>query len=373
MNLNDLIQTKPFRVYNPEQPNHPTKIFGGLSSGIRNWDDIKYPIFLEYQKKLFGEFWVPEEVLMGKDMEQYKQLLTKSEQLVYQYQSGVLNWLDSMASDVVTMLFLATSDPSLRSVLSLIASFETMHNVSYEHMTASVLTASEKEKAFKEIREFPELVQRNNFIIEKMNNMTNAISDYLITRHKTGQEKMGDEILQAMFEGLVAYQVLEGLYFSGGFVYFHSLARDNKMLESNNIISMIRADENQHSEIFGTIIQVLMNENPQLNTQENLDYAVDFVREAVQLEKNWSAWLYKDIDTMSIAEYHNYVEYLANLICRNAGMEEPFPDNEEIKAKWIVTYGSKKKEGEIAAKADFLQGNSINYKHEDGGDFDLDF
>lgn len=371
--LKDLIQTTPFRVYNPEEPNHPTKIFGGKASGIRNWDDIKYPIFLEYQKKLFGEYWIPEEVLMGKDMEQYKQLLNKHEQKVYQYNSGMLNWLDSMASDVVTMLFLSTSDPSLRSVLSLIASFETMHNVSYEHMTATVLTAAEKEKAFKEVREIPILQKRNDFIINKLDKLVNVLSDYLVTRKETGQEEMSDETLQTIFEGIVAYQILEGLYFSGGFVYFHSLARDNKMLESNNIISLIRADENQHSEIFGTVIQILMNEYPQLNTQENLDYAMNYIQEAVQLEKEWSTWLYENIDTMSIAEYHDYVEYLANLISRNAGMIEPFPENKENKAKWIVTYGSKKKEGDISSKADFLQGNSINYAHEDGGDFDLDF
>jgi ribonucleoside-diphosphate reductase beta chain len=183
---------------------------------------------------------------------------------------------------------------------------------------------------------------------------------------------MSDETLQTIFEGLLAYQVLEGLYFSGGFVFFHSLARDNKMIESNNIINMIKADENQHSEIFGTIIQIFMDDFPQLNTQKNLDYAMNFMRKAVELEKEWSAWIYRDIDTLPVSEYHEYVEYLANLICRNAGMTEPYPENGEIKAKWIVTYGSKKKNNsEIAAKADFLQGNAINYKHEDGGDFDL--
>ncbi|MNG21870.1 ribonucleotide-diphosphate reductase subunit beta [compost metagenome] len=99
---------------------------------------------------------------------------------------------------------------------------------------------------------------------------------------------------------------------------------------------------------------------------------MNFIREAVKLEKDWTAWLYKDIDTLSIVEYHDYVEYLSNLICRNAGMSEPFPENDELKAKWIVTYGSKKNNNNgISPKADFLQGNAIDYKHEDGGNFDL--
>lgn len=366
------IQTRPFRMYNPDEPNHPTKIFGGKASNIRNWDDIKYPIFHEYQERLFGEFWIPQEVSMVKDRDQYKNL-TKDEQRVYKYNSGMLNWLDSMASDVVTMLFMSTTDPSLRSLLTLIASFETMHNVSYEFMTASVLNNAEKEQAFQEVREIKELQVRNDHIITKLDNMTVTLSNYLVRcALEDKQSEMTEDELQVIFEGIVAYQILEGLYFSGGFVYFHSLARDNKMIESNNIINLIKADENQHSEIFGTLIQILMQENPHLNTQENLDNTMEYIKKAVDLEKEFTALLYEDIDILPVSEYHDYAEYLSNLICRNAGLPEPYPNNAELKSSWIVTYGSKKSNGvEIAPKADFLQGNAINYRHEDGGDFDL--
>ncbi|AOZ62043.1 ribonucleoside-diphosphate reductase beta subunit [Bacillus phage QCM8] len=372
--FNNSYEARPFRIYDAEQPNLPTKLFGGKASGIRSWDEenVKYPVALSWQKALFGEYWVPEELQMGKDIEQY-QTLTESEKLVYQYTTGALNWLDSMASDVVTYLFMTTSDPSFRTLLTIIASFETTHNVSYEHMTSTVLGAAEKDRAFQEVRKLPLLQKRNDFIIGKLDKMITGLTGYLIEKRMTGKEEMSDELLQTLYEGLLAYQILEGLYFSGGFVYFHSLARDNKMIESNNMINLIKADENQHSEIFGLIIQILMAENPQLNTKANMQYSLDFVREAVELEKEWTAWLYKDIDTLSIKEYHDYVEYLANLICRNAGLQEPFPGNGEIKSKWIVNYGSKKQtEGAIAPKADFLQGNAINYKHSDGkDDFDL--
>ena len=371
--LKGTIQTRPFRTYNPDDPNHPTKIFGGKSSGIRNWDDLKYPIFHKYQEDLFSEYWVPKEVSMGKDREQYENVLSDNEKKVYQYNAGMLNWLDSMASDVVTLLFLSTSDPSLRSLLTLIASFETMHNVSYEYMTASVLNNAEKQLSFQEVREIPELNRRNDHIIEKLDHMTVTLSTYLVKCSVSDKQiEMTEEELQSVFEGLIAYQILEGLYFSGGFVYFHSLARDNKMIESNNIINLIKADENQHSEIFGVLIQILMQENPHLNTQKNLDFAMEYIKTAIDLEKEYSSLLYKDIDVLPTSEYHNYIEYLANLICRNAGLIEPYPNNTELKSSWIVTYGSKKSSGEgIAPKVDFLQNTAIDYKHEDGGDFDL--
>lgn len=364
--------TKPFRVYNPEAPNNPTMIFGGVASGIRSWGDLKYPIFYDYKKKLFREYWIPEEVPMGGDRSDFREKMNEAEQKVYLYSTGTLNWLDSIASDIVTMLFMCSTDPSLRSVLSLIASFETMHNESYEYIASSVLTEVEKQQAFNNVRKEPLLVARNTHIIDKLQKMVDALSDYLVERNQTGNDKMSDKTLQTIFEGILAYQVLEGQYFAGGFIYFHSLARDNKMLASNGIINLIKADENFHSEVFGTVLQVFMAENPQLNTKENLDYAINFIKEGVRLEKEWSEYLYEDTDTLSVDEYHNYTEYLANLICRNGGMEEPFPENSELKAKWVLTYGSKEKgEGAIAATADFLQATNINYNGNAMSNFDL--
>lgn len=365
-------KTKPFRVYNSDAPNKPTMIFGGVASGIRSWGDLKHSIFYDYKKKLFREYWIPEEVPMGSDNSDFREKMNEAERKVYLYSTGTLNWLDSIASDIVALLFMCTSDSALRSVLALIAGFETMHNESYEYIAASVLTQVEKEHAFNSVRKEPLLMARNNHIIEKLQVLVDALSDYLVERNRTNKEEMSDETLQALFEGIIAYQVLEGQYFAGGFVYFHSLARDNKMLASNGIINLIKADENYHSEIFGTVLQILMAENPQLNTQENLDYAVNFIKEGVELEKAWSDHLYEDIDTLSVEEYHNYTEYLANLICRNGGMEEPFPENSELKAKWVLTYGSKEKgEGAVAATADFLQSTNINYNGNAMANFDL--
>ncbi|AZF89240.1 ribonucleoside-diphosphate reductase subunit beta [Bacillus phage vB_BthM-Goe5] len=373
--FNKTTQEKPFRLYNEMHPNRATRLFGGRASGIRNWDDQLVDIWLDFQKALFAEYWIPEEIRMGKDIEQYALEMSHEERITYERVSGALNWLDSMASDIVTLLFMTTSDPALRSVLTLIASFETTHNVSYEHMTSSVIGFEEKQKHFAKVRELPLLAKRNKHILVDLENMTDVLVKYLKRKIELGVSdlEMTQEEIQTIFKGLVAYQILEGLYFSGGFVYFHSLARDNKMIESNSMINLIKADENQHSEIFGMIIKVLVTENPFLNTKENMDWVMGYIRESVQLEKEWTAWLYEDIDTLSVPEYHEYVEYLANLICRNAGFQEPYPDNHELKAKWIVTYGSKSSgNNAIGVKADFLQTNVINYQHTDGNDdFDL--
>jgi ribonucleoside-diphosphate reductase beta chain len=364
------MKVAPFRVFDGEKNNVATKVFGGSASGIRDWDNIKYPIMLTYQQHLFNEYWTPEEVKLGKDIEQYKSVLTEKERYVYNILTGMLNQLDSHAQDFNFYLISICTDPSVRSVLELIMSFEGMHNRSYQYLTASMLNFNEKKETFESIKKMPVLTKKNEVVLDKIQAFADKVFEYY-----TLKKDIDRDFLQVLFEALLAYQVLEGIYFSAGFVYFHSLAKDQKMIGSNNMINLIKADETQHSSIFGTLVRILMDENPDLNTEENLNYAIEYIRQCVELEKEWGRFIFKDIETLNINEYCNYVEYLANNLCRNAGFDEPYPDNKELKSKWILTYGSKKRDktrtDQIVTRTDFLQGNAINYEHESGEGFDL--
>jgi ribonucleoside-diphosphate reductase beta chain len=362
---------KQFKIFEADKSNLPTKIIGGEASGIRDWDNIKYPTMLDYRESLWNEYWNLDEVKLGKDITQYRETLLDVEKYIYNVETGMLNELDSSATDFLFYLNMIITDPSVRSVLALINSYETLHNGGYQYLTSSMLNGQEKFEAFESIKHLDVLVERNAFIYKKINNAINSIRKYILT-----DSDVTDEFLQDIFEGILAYQCLEGLHFSSGFVYFHSLARDQKMIGSNDMVNMIKADETQHSEFFGLVIRILMGENPQLNTSENMEYAKNFIKTAVENEKKWANFIFKDIDLFSMNEYEDYIEYLANVVCRNAGIEEPYPENLEIKSRWIVTYGSKKKNNKngvaITTRQDFLNGNNTKYGHSNGGDdFDM--
>jgi ribonucleoside-diphosphate reductase beta chain len=360
---------KPFKIYQSEKSNLPTRIIGGDASGVRDWDNLKYPTMIDVRSKLWEEMWNEHEIKLGKDMEQYKSL-SKREKHVFNTLTGMLNELDSSATDFLSYLFMITTDPSVRSIIALVLGYETLHNASYQYLTSSMLNGQQKHQAFEEVKNIETLKERNVYVYEKINNAINSIRKYIVNN-----EVESEEFIQTIFEGVLAYQCLEGLHFTGGFVYFHALARSQRMIGSNNMVMLIRADEQQHSEFFGTFIRMLMAENPFLNNEKNMKYATNFISEAVENEKKWARFIFADIDLFSINEYEDYVEYLANLIARNAGIQEPFPNNTEIKSRWIVTYGSKKRDGkdekQIVTRSSFLEGNVINYTHEDGEDFDL--
>jgi ribonucleoside-diphosphate reductase beta chain len=366
----ELHLVKPFKVFDASKSNLPTRVFGGEASGVRDWDNIKYPTMLEIKKSLWGEYWSEDEIKLGKDIEQYREKLNDRERYVFNILTGMLNELDSSASDFLFYLYSVITDPSIRSVVSLIDKFEILHNPSYQYLTSTMLNGEEKHQAFEEVKTIEPLLHRNEHLYDKIDKFINVIREHLIT-----DSDVDDVFIQSAFEAILAYQCLEGLHFSAAFVYFHSLARSQRMQGSNQLVNLIKADEQQHSEFFGTFIRIIMGENPSINTEANMNYAVDFIKECVVREKVWARHIFKGIDLFTIKEYEDYIEYLANIIARNAGIREPFPNNTELKSRWIVTYGSKKKNAndadQIVTRQDFLQGNAINYAHEGGEDFDL--
>lgn len=357
---------KPFRVFNGKVENKSTRAFGGVASGICDWDDLKYPALLQINKEMFSEYWIEDEIRLGEDIKDYRQKLTDDERYAFNIVTGYLTQLDSIANRFNFLLGYLTTDPSIAGCIQLIASFEGLHNRSYQYLTSTMLNDTEKKQAFNAPKEIPKLMKRNQIIISKIQNFVDYVEDVMAGKSKEEESKF----FQLLYEALLAYIILEGLFFSGGFVYFHSLARDNKMIGSNNMINLIKKDETQHNVFYGLVMQILMLENPILNIQENYDYAVKFIKECVDAEKDWANEIFSNIETMSIKEYTDYIEYLANVICRNAGLNDIYTDNKEVKSKWILNYGEKNGEHR-ATKADFFQTNVINYSHEGGEGFDL--
>lgn len=86
-------------------------------------------------------------------------------------------------------------------------------------------------------------MKRNDIIINKIQAFVDYVEDIMCGKAIEEESKL----YKLLYEALLAYIILEGLFFSGGFVYFHSLARDNKMIGSNNMINLIKKDETQHN------------------------------------------------------------------------------------------------------------------------------
>lgn len=339
-----------FRVFNGEVRNKATKVFGGEASGICDWDDIKYPHMLTLYKEMFGNYWIEDEIRLTNDLKQYRESLSEREKYVYNVLTGMLTSLDSVANRFNFVMGYHCTDPSVAAVFQMVGTYEGLHNRSYQYLSSTMLNSEEKKQAFNAPKEIKLLRNRNQELFDRFQNFVDDPKD-----------------LNKMRKAILANLVLEGIYFVAAFVYFNSLARSNRMIGSNNMVNLIKTDENFHSVFYGDILKIIMLENPEMNTKENHNEAISFIKDCVEKEKEWAEFIFEGIDTLSISEYKDYVEYLANVICRNSGIEEVYPDNKELKSQWIIKFGTKGGN----TKADFFQTNVISYGHESGDGFDL--
>ena len=149
------------KTLEPVFQNRATAIFGGESSGILNWNDIKFPHWYKMYKRLLGNFWISDEVNMSSDVKQFP-LLSEKEQDTYLKIISLLATLDSSQTRTILLTSLYSTDPSVQSILAVIAQQEAVHNESYSYILSSVVSLDKQNQAFDIGRKDPILLKETN-------------------------------------------------------------------------------------------------------------------------------------------------------------------------------------------------------------------
>src|SRR5699024_3655575 len=208
------------KTLEPRNPNKSTGVFGGKSSGILNWNDIAYPHWYKMYKRLIGNYWQADEVNMSTDVKQFAQL-TEDEKDAYLKIIGLLSTLDAPQTRTALLFSLYATDPSVQSIMAVIAQQEAVHNESYSYVLYSVVSLADQNEAFELGRKDPILLKRNEGIIHYYNKFIEAPT-------------IGN-ILRTMVYTIL----LEGMFFYSGFAFFYNLARHNKMVGTSTMVSYI--------------------------------------------------------------------------------------------------------------------------------------
>src|SRR5690625_3276244 len=144
------------KTLEPLYPNKSTGIFNGESSGILNWNDIAYPHWYKMYKRLLANFWQADEVNMASDVKQFT-TLTPSEQVAYLKIIGLISTLDAPQTRTSLLLTLYATDPSAKSIMSVIAQQEAVHYQSNSYVFSSVVSLDEQNESFELGRKDPVL------------------------------------------------------------------------------------------------------------------------------------------------------------------------------------------------------------------------
>ena len=286
-------------------------MFFGEEPNTQRFDQQKYPIFEKLNQQQLGFFWRPEEVSLQKDRNDYSSL-SKEQKHIFTSNLKYQTLLDSVQGRGPCLAFLPfCSLPELESMLVAWDFSETIHSRSYTYIMKNVY--SNPTEILDTIVKTPEIMKRAETVTE-------AYDKFIEYSHKYHLMGEGErkELKKLLYLTLVNVNILEGIRFYVSFACSFAFGELKLMEGSAKIISLIARDENLHLAVSQNIINNYRkheNDKEMLQIIKETEQEVyDMYDTAVQQEKEWAQFLFKDGSMIGLNDklLNQYVEYMAN-------------------------------------------------------------
>lgn len=316
------------------------KMVGGNPTNLNDFNNLRYSWTSDWYRQAMNNFWIPEEINMNSDVQNYR-VLPEAERVAYDKILSFLIFLDSIQTANLPYLGQFVTANEVNLCLNIQTYQEAIHSQSYSYMLDTICSPNERTDILYQWRDDEHLLRRNSFI-------GNLYQEFQ-TKHD----------IQTFTKVLMANYILEGVYFYSGFMFFYNLARNGKMPGSVQEIRYINRDENTHLWLFRSILQELRKEQPELFSDELVELYRGMIREGVEQEIAWGHYVIgDDIQGLNKQMVTDYIQYLGNLRCQNLGFAPLFAENQKEPASmsWISQYSDAN-----LIKTDFFEAKSTAY------------
>lgn len=252
--------------------------------------------------------------------------------------------LDTIATVADGFMADYIQNPAIRSLLFYIASQETIHNESYTYICTSFMTKSEADSVFTRPKEDPRVIAATQPILD-------AFDEF--------RENPTPETLAY---SLAAMSALEGIRFTNGFTPFYYLNRNRLMQGTGSIINLIHRDETQHSYTQIAIMRDLLTQYAdEIDTKALEKRIYDLYKHVVKGEQELVSSMYGAFDDIDVVEIHMYVEWRANMLLANMGLDKIF-ETKRNPMKWVSVFDPENKNNQ---RTDFFEKRETNYQKAD--------
>ena len=319
-------------VFNQNEVDAKTQpMFFGKPLGIQRYDTFKYPIFEKLTQQQLGYFWKPEEISLQKDRSDYQKLRPEQKHIFtsnLKYQ--IL--LDSVQGRGPGMAFAPyCSLPELEGCLKAWEFMEMIHSRSYTHIIKNLYP--DPSEVFDTILTDEKILERAKTVTAAYNEFINAAHEY--DNGNTWQHANEDvptalinryDLKRKLYRAMANVNILEGIRFYVSFACSFAFGELKQMEASAKIISLIARDESQHLVISQNILKNWRNgDDPDMIkiAEEQKPWLVETFKLAVDQEKAWAEYLFKDGSMIGLNEklLGNYVEWIANRRMKAVGLE----------------------------------------------------
>ena len=289
---------------------------------------IKYKWAWQYYLDACANHWMPQEISMQRDIEQWKDpnAFTEDERRVIKRNLGFFSTADTItANNIVLAVYRFIDNPECRQYLLRQAFEEAIHIHSYQYIIESL--AMDDGEIFNMYREVASIYDKGEF---QMKLTEDILKPDFESRTDMGRRRLLDNLIGY-------YGIMEGIFFYSGFVMLLSFNRQNRLVGACEQIQYILRDESMHMNFGLDMINAIIDENQDIWTSEFQQSIIDKIKTGVMLEYNYAKdCLPNGVLGLNSGMFKEYVQYIADRrleklrLPKQYGSDNPFPWMSEI-------------------------------------------
>ena len=298
------------------------KVINGRPTMYFNILPLKYQWAYELYRTMKANHWEPEDIPMQKDCEQWRSnQITEIERWIIKMGIGYFSAAEGIVGDnIIHVVRECVTAPELKLVLGRHAHEENIHADSLVYMISSLgVNPHECEAILEDI----DTVREKTKFVSAVSRSLRGGLDLTRTEHK-------QELAKNIF---VFGQCMEGTQFYGLFGMILSLYRQSKFPGIGQMFRYTLRDESNHIELFRFLLMDLVEENPDVWTEEFRAELTALMVKAVNLEKKFiEDCLPTNAVGLSALEFMSYIDFIADrrlegvgLKALHPGVRNPFP------------------------------------------------
>jgi len=300
---------------------------------IQRFEEVKYKKIADFETTARGFFWVPEEISLTKDANDFKD---SSDTVKHIFTSNLLRQtaLDSLQGRAPSQVFTPVcSLPELEALIYNWTFFETnIHSRSYSHIIRNIYNVPKD--VFNTIHDTKEIVD-----------MASSVGNYYDALHKVNCRKELEldvnekEHIKAIYLALHASYALEAFRFMVSFATSLAMVENKIFIGNGNIISLILQDELLHKGWTAYLINQVVKEDSrfaQVKSEcegEVYQLYMDVIRE----EKEWADYLFKfgPVIGLNATVLKDFVDYTAVGALKEIGIKYNSPAPKSTPIPWF--------------------------------------
>lgn len=310
------------------------QMFFGQPLGIQRYDVNKYPVFYKLTQEQLGAFWRPEEFPLQKDRADYLKLRPEQKHIFtanLKYQI----MLDSVQGRAPGLAFIPyCSLPELESAMIAWEFMEMVHSYSYTYIIKNVYT--EPTEVFDKIIDDDRILERASSVTESYDDFINSAQSYgssELWKFRNEGVELGKnelyEVKRKLYRAIMNVNILEGIRFYVSFACSFAFGELQLMEGSAKVIQKISIDEAFHLNLTQNILtKWRKGDDPDMIkiAQEEEAWSYEMFDRAVNEEKKWAQYLFKDGSMIGLNEklLHNYIEWNANRRMKAIGFKPAY-------------------------------------------------